>query len=128
METIAKCAAAAILGTSICLVIKKQSPEIAFSVAVLLTISVILACSEMFRNYTDLINTTKGILADSEKLLKPMLKCVAIAFVSKFGADICKDASQSSLASALELCGTLCAASMAMPMIINTIKMIGTIM
>ena len=128
MDTIAKCAATAIIGTSVCLVIKKQSPEIAFSVAVLLTVSILVACSEMFHNFSTLIYSTRGILADSEKLMKPMLKCVVIAFVSKFGADICKDASQSSLASALELGGTLCAASTAMPLIINTIKMIGTIM
>jgi stage III sporulation protein AD len=54
-----------------------------------------------------------------------MLKCLGIAFISKFGADLCRDASQSALASAVETAGNLCAAALAMPLIISLMTTIG---
>ena len=53
------------------------------------------------------------------------MKCLGIAFISKFGADLCRDASQSALASAVEAAGTLCAAALVMPMILSLMTTIG---
>ena len=50
---------------------------------------------------------------------------IAISFITKLGSDVCRDASISSAASALELTGILCAALVSMPMLVNMLKMIG---
>ena len=61
----------------------------------------------------------------NETLTGPVLKCVAIAIITKVTAELCKDASQGAAASAVELAGTVCAMSAAMPLIMSMLKMIG---
>ena len=49
--------------------------------------------------------------------LAPVLKCIGIGMVSHMAAQICRDAQQSSTASAVELCGALCALYVSLPLI-----------
>ena len=62
---------------------------------------------------------------DTTMQMRPMLKCLGIAAASRLGADLCRDASQAALASAVELAGTLCAVAVSMPMIFTMLTTIG---
>ena len=126
MEIIAKCAAAAIFSSLVCLIIRKHNPELSIAVSAVLTVLILSAALGLFNSVKGLINSAVDMLGASTTLIRPMLKCMGISFISKFAADICRDASQSAAAAALELGGTLCAASVAMPVVISTLKMIGT--
>lgn len=50
---------------------------------------------------------------------------MAVAIVTKLASELCREASQSAAASAVELAGTLCAFSVALPLIMSMLKMIG---
>jgi stage III sporulation protein AD len=126
MEILIKCFAACIFGSLICLLIKKQNPELSLLLGIAITVSVLIAFSEMFSLLVQLMKYSKNLIGDGTELLKPLIKCMCIAFITKLGADICRDASQSALASSLEFGGTLCAAASTVPMIISTLEIIGT--
>ena len=49
--------------------------------------------------------------------LSPVLKCVGIGLVTHLASQICRDAQQGSVASAVDLCGTLCALYVSLPLI-----------
>ena len=46
-----------------------------------------------------------------------LLKVIGIAYLTDFSAQVCRDAQQGSIASAVELCGTLCALYISLPLI-----------
>lgn len=127
METIIKCSISAILGTMICLVIKKQNPEISLALSLILVISILTAALSASSVFSQLLECANSILGSSSDMIKPLLKCLGVGFVSKLASDLCRDASQISLASAMELCGILSASAIAMPVVIKTLTMIGTI-
>ena len=72
-----------------------------------------------------LSETVRRMTDGKETLLAPVLKCVAAAVVTQIAADLCRDASQSALASAVELCGALFALGISMPLIVSMLKMLG---
>lgn len=127
METIAKCAGAAIIGSVLCLFIKKNNPELSLSLGLFISVSILISACSFLNTFGDLLKCAKTLLGDTSALVRPLLKCLVIGLVSRLGADICKDASQNTLASSLELAGTVCAAATAMPVIMSTLQMIGTI-
>ena len=47
----------------------------------------------------------------------PVLKCVGIGLVTHLASQICRDAQQGSVGAAVELCGTLCALYVSLPLI-----------
>ena len=126
MDTIIKFLAVALFGSFGCLIIKKHNPEMALALSVCVTVSVLAMVFGTFSCITELVNLSRDMLGNTSNLLKPIIKCMCIGMISKFGADICKDASNTSIASAVEIGGTLCAAATAMPLITSAIKLIGT--
>ena len=50
---------------------------------------------------------------------------LGIAIVTKLASELCRDSSQSAVASSVELAGSICALSVAMPLIISMLKTIG---
>jgi len=125
MDMMIKCAGAALLSTVMCLLLKRTNPEISVLLSAA-AVTVIMLCAMGFaRGIQDLAAMVKTIVGSSEMLIAPVLKCVGIAAITKITTELCKDASQSALAAAVDMAGTLCAVGVAMPLVISMLKMIG---
>ena len=77
------------------------------------------------KSFTELAQTVQRIFGVSETLIKPVLKCVAVAIITKMTSDLCKDSSQAAAASAVELAGTVCALCIIMPLLMSMLTAIG---
>lgn len=128
MEVIVKCTAAALVSCACSLLIKKGNPEYSFALCILVATIIVASAMTALKAAESLISYARDMLGASSTLIGPVLKCVGISFVSKFGSEFCKDASHSALASALELAGSACAAAVAMPLVISMMKMIGSML
>ena len=126
MEIISKCAVTVVLGSLVSLLIKKNIPEFSAVLGIAVTVIVLSLALSLLSTVTDIIVCATGMLGTSSALLRPLLKCLGISLITKFSSDICRDSSQSAAAASLEFSGTLCALSVAAPVIITMIKMIGT--
>ena len=80
-----------------------------------------LRLGEGLRELNDLLRDRFGL---PESALRPVLKCMAAAVVTKLTADLCRDASQTAAASAVELAGTLCALGILLPLLTTVLKML----
>ncbi len=120
-----KCAALAVFGAISVLLVRRSSPEFAFVLsaltAVVLLLSGVALLDEVVRSFKKL--TT--LLGAGNIELSPILKCLGIAAVCRLSADLCRDASQSAVASAVETMGSVCAAAVAAPMILGLLTTIG---
>lgn len=125
MEIIIRSTAAALAASAMCLMIKRSNPELSLLLGIC-TASIILAsvlrAADSIRELTDTVRSLTGL---NGKYMLPVLKCTAISITTKIGTSICRDASQTSAAAALELAGAICALAAAMPMIISMLGMIG---
>ena len=125
MELAVKCAALAIFSALVSLLIRRMNPELSFALTAATVIVLLLTSASLLEKTISSFREAERIFVDTSVYIRPMLKCLGIAAVSKFGADLCRDASLSALASAVELAGTLCAAAVSMPMILTMLTMIG---
>lgn len=127
MEMVSRFAAIAVLSAASCLLIKRSNPEMSFLVSLSAVTLLYAASFTIIKEIAADLKTSATVLGASPMLIHPVLKCAGIAAVSKFGSDLCRDASQSALAAAVEMAGTLSAAAVAWPVVISMIKMIGGI-
>lgn len=125
MEIMMKCAAAALLATAVCLLIKRTNPEIAMLLSAATIVVIMSAAMGFARSITELASLIKTMTEDSDVMIVPVLKCVGIGAVTKISAELCRDAAQSSAAAAVDMAGTICAIGVSMPLIVTVLKLIG---
>ncbi len=116
MSGIVKIAAAAVTAALCAVVVRKQSPEIAFALGVGACALIVLYCSGALTavmNLADKLAQTGGL---SAQVVEPVMKTTGIAIVTRLAAGFCKDAQEGGLASAVELSGTALALAAALPL------------
>lgn len=123
MELVLQCTAAAVFSALTALLLKRYHPELSFSLSALTLALILLSALRMLTGAGDLIRSVRSMLGAEAEQLQPVLKCLGIAAVSRFGAALCRDASQGALASAVETAGLLCAAAVAVPSVLAMVGM-----
>jgi stage III sporulation protein AD len=125
MELLIKCVSLAVFCVLVILLLRRWNPELSFALSAVCVLVLLLSFGAVIEELLGSLREVQRIFQSSAVHARPMLKCLGIAFISKFSADLCRDASQSALASAVETAGNLCAAALAMPLIISLMTTIG---
>ena len=125
MELVYRAAALALTAAVLTLVIRKKNPEMASLLSIAAITAVLLAALRYAEAFRELTATVRTLLDGSESYLLPVLKCLTAAIVTRIASDLCRDASQTALASAVELTGAVCAVGISLPMILAVLKRIG---
>ncbi len=125
MELLFRAVCLALTAAVLVLLIQKQNPELAGVLSIAAICVLLLSVLRYLSAFQELSATVRGLLSGSETVLLPVAKCLAAAIISRVAADLCRDASQSALASAVELAGTFCAVGISLPLILSVLKQIG---
>ena len=125
MELIVKAAALALTAALIGIVLRRTNPELSLLLSICTVVLIMGAALGFAKSFTELAQTVQRIFGVSETLIKPVLKCVAVAIITKMPSDLCKDSSQAAAASAVELAGTVCALCIIMPLLMSMLTAIG---
>ena len=125
MELIMKAAAVALIAGMMGLLIKRSNPEISLLLSAAAVTMIGIAAMSFAGEIKGLVKTVKTLCGTSDVFLAPVLKCTSVAIITKLTAELCRDASQGACAAAVELAGTVCAMCLAMPLIMNMLKMMG---
>lgn len=125
MELLIKCTALALFSAVSALLIRRMNPELSLLISVAAVVVIMLSVVMLLRELTDSMRELEYVFGSLIVQTRPILKCLGIAFITRFGADLCRDASQAALAAVLETAGSLCAAAVAMPMILTLMTTIG---
>ena len=107
------------------LIIRKSNPELSLLLSMAAVTLVLGVAATLFRPLEDLWEKTWELYGVGDAYLLPVLKCCAMALVAKLTAELCREASQSAAASAVEYLGVLCALGAAMPLIATMMTAIG---
>lgn len=125
MELIVKAAALALTAALIGIVLRRTNPELSLLLNICTVVLIMGAALGFAKSFTELAQAVQRIFGVSETLIKPVLKCVAVAIITKMTSDLCKDSSQAAAASAVELAGTVCALCIIMPLLMSMLTAIG---
>lgn len=103
--------------TLLILIIRSQRPEIAVQLSVtlatiifLLVLSKIEVVLNLFRDLAEKANI-------SQMYLNTILKIIGIAYITEFGAQVCRDAGEGAVAAKVEFAGKVLVMVMAIPII-----------
>ena len=102
---------------SLSLVIEKTTPAISLLTEIAACVMLLLLAATLLDPVLDFAARMGQAMQVSGIYAKPLLKCCAIALVTKTGASLCRDAKQSGAASALELTGAAGAVWSSLPLL-----------
>lgn len=125
MELLIKASAAGLTAAAIGLIIKNRNPELSLLLSACTAALILTAALGFLSGLRELTEAVKTIAGGDQVYTAPVLKCVGIAIVTKLCSELCRDSAQSSVAAAVELAGTVCAMSVAMPLIMSMLRLIG---
>lgn len=124
MEVVVKVIAVGLIGTILCLVIGKSTPELAICLAICTGVVLVAYAMGVLSGVIDFVQQIAESAGLSSAIINPVLKTAAIGILTKLACDICKDAGQGAIASAVELTGVAAALYVALPLMRTVFNMI----
>lgn len=116
MSEVGKIVALCLIGIVLILLLQKSHPEIAILLALSICGGVLLYSLSGMKAILALLEQMSLAGGLSEDLLRPLVKTVGIALVSRVGAELCRDANKGALATVVETAGAFSAIVVAIPL------------
>ncbi len=121
-----KAAAASLMASAICLLLRRHNPEVALLLGFMTALAVFSATLRVLDGLRDFRGLIRQLIGnESETLLSPVVKCLAISVVTRFSAESCRDSSQHAAAAAVEFAGSACSIAAVLPLLMSVLKTIG---
>ena len=117
MGALLRFAAAAIMTTAVCLLLRRSNPELQVPLAAACCAFALYLALELLAPVRDFLERAAALSGIGDVYLLPVAKCVVIAIVSKGAADLCRDGGQSAVAGAVELGGAAAALYVSLPLL-----------
>lgn len=95
----------ALLAVSMIIIVKQSRPEIAMLISIITVVVIFLFSIEKVGQVIELITNLSDRAGLSREFLGTILKIVGIAYITEFGASICKDIGESAIASKVQFAG-----------------------
>jgi stage III sporulation protein AD len=106
-----------IVATLISLILKKYKPEISLQVAILAGVVIFTLMVGKLAVVISLLNDIASRVNIELLYIAVILKIISIAYISEFGAEICKDAGENTIALKIEFAGKVLIIVLAAPII-----------
>ncbi len=114
----------ALVVTVLLIIIRKEKPEVAIILATAAAAVIFLA---LMKNISQIITVFESLALKSQlnlDYLKLIIKILGLAYLAGFGAQICKDAGEGSMAAKIELAGKIFILSLGIPVMVGLLNMI----
>ncbi len=105
-------------------IVKAQRPELALQLSIATGILIFLLVAVKLSAVIEFIQTFSKRADIDATYITILLKIVGIAYIAEFGAEVCKDAGESSIASKIELAGKVTIVILAVPIITSLLDLV----
>ena len=117
MDQIFPIAAVALIGSLSALFLKREVKELSLMMSIVTSVILLSLVTAGALEILSLLRQLAETAEISDALLAPMLKVLGIEVVTNLVANICRDAGEGGVASAVELTGAICALYTSIPVI-----------
>ena len=114
----------ALISTILCLIIKKDRPEMAMFIGILTGIMILLSVTYKFNFIIESINELANKANIPTMYISLIIKLIGIAYLMEFDIQICKDCGEGNIAAKLEFGGKIIVMTMSFPILISIVDMI----
>ncbi|GAA0091632.1 stage III sporulation protein AD [Paraclostridium bifermentans] len=114
----------ALMSTILCLIIKKDRPEMAMFIGILTGIMILLSVTYKFNFIIESINELANKANIPTMYISLIIKLIGIAYLMEFAIQICKDCGEGNIAAKLEFGGKIIVMTMSFPILISIVDMI----
>lgn len=128
MEQLVRFAAAALLATVVCLLLRRSNPELQLPLSLVVCILILRGAAALLRPAQTLMETAVSLSGLSPVYFLPVLKCVGIGILAKGAAELCRDGGQSALAGAVELGASAAALYVSLPLLTTLLELLGRLL
>ncbi|MDU4960415.1 MAG: stage III sporulation protein AD [Sporomusaceae bacterium] len=105
------------IATLLALVIRQQRPELAVQLGIALSIGIFLLVLGKIQVVLQVFQDLAAKANISQLHLNTILKIIGIAYIAEFGAQVCRDAGEGSIAGKIEFAAKVLIMVMAIPII-----------
>ena len=117
-----------IIAVILTVTIRQHKPEIAMQVSIVAGLLIFVLIVVKLTSVIDFIKIFSRKADIDATYITILLKIVGIAYIAEFGAEVCKDAGESSIASKIELAGKVTIVILAVPIITSLLDLVVKLM
>lgn len=114
----------AVISTTLCLVIKKDRPEIASFIAIITGVIILLSVIFKLNFIIEGIQELAAKANIPNMYISLIIKLIGIAYLMEFAIQLCKDCGEGNIASKLEFGGKIIVMTMSFPILLSIVEMI----
>ena len=116
--------AISIIAVILAVVLRQYRPELALQISVVTGLLIFFVVIFKMASVLDALRTFTGRMNIDTVYISTVFRIVAIAYIAEFGAQVCKDAGENSIASKIELAGKVIILVLAVPILIALMELI----
>lgn len=114
--------------TLLSLLLRRDKPEIALQLSLALAAFIFIFLAGKIGVVLDLLQNLADKAGMSQMYMATILKIIGIAYVSEFGAQVCRDAGEGAIAAKIEIAAKIMIVIMAVPIIVLVIDTVGRLL
>lgn len=128
MDTVVKCAGLAVAGSILALVVRKQSGEFAALISIAVVLMVSILALELMSPVLTFARSLQDKAQLGEGVVSPVLKTLAIGFLTETGKNICEDAGEKTIGGVLQFCGSVTSFYVMLPLLQSVLDLLDRIL
>lgn len=109
------------------LLLKERRAELALQISLLAATVIFLMCVPYIRAVIAMFEEISSEIGIDIKYLSLVMKVIGTAYVAQFGAELCRDAGEGTIASGIELAGKVLIMTMSMPVVYSLLETVEAI-
>jgi stage III sporulation protein AD len=117
-----------IVAAVIIIVLRTQRPEIALQASIVTGMVIFLLLASKISAVVEVLESFADRADIKPVYFTAVLKITGIAYITEFGAEVCKDAGEGSIASKIELAGKVTIVALAVPIITSLLDLVLKVM
>lgn len=118
----------ALVATILSVLLRNQKPELALQISIVTGVAIFLVMAFKISAVITLLQNLANKINIDLVYLNTILKIVGISYITSFGAEVCRDAGESSIASKIEFAGKILIMILAIPILMAVLEIIVKIM
>ncbi|WIF94533.1 stage III sporulation protein AD [Caminicella sporogenes] len=117
-----------IIATILTIVVKQYKPEYGVHISIAAGVMIFLMIAGKLVSVFEVINQLTDKLEIDLVYVKSIFKIIGIAYISEFGAQICRDSGEEAIAFKVELGGKIIIMVLALPILLSVFNLITKLM
>ena len=111
-------------GAIAALIVKQSRPEIAVVISIATSALLFLMIAGQLTYLFEVIHTITDRLGIDTQYVVTIIRIIGIAYLTQLGADLCRDAGQTAIATKLEIAGKILIITLSIPIVVALVNLL----